>query len=122
MYSDMANLHGKVQDYRASASVDLEHDEESWEREVQCPLLTLWGPKGPGRLYDVLGIWKERGVSRDGPGLRAGHNLPGGCAGPGADGTEGVSLTVRARWRLGPEVVGSQRQEGLNYGSSPSVA
>lgn len=76
VYSDPANIHGMCEDYRASASIDLKHDEESWGRKVQCPLLTLWGLKGPmGRLYDVLAIWKERGVNVTGRGLAAGHNL-----------------------------------------------
>jgi haloacetate dehalogenase len=76
VYNDPANIHGMCEDYRASASIDLKHDEESWSRKVQCPLLTLWGLKGPmGRLYDVLAIWKERGVNVTGRGLPAGHNL-----------------------------------------------
>ena len=28
-----------------------------------------------GRLYDVLAIWKERGLTVTGKGLPAGHNL-----------------------------------------------
>ncbi|MGE0461949.1 MAG: alpha/beta fold hydrolase [Vicinamibacterales bacterium] len=76
VYTDPANIHGMCEDYRASASIDLKHDEESWSRRVQCPLLTLWGLKGPmGRLYDVLALWKERGVHVTGKGLPAGHNL-----------------------------------------------
>ena len=32
--------------------------------------------KGPmGRIYDVLAIWKERGVNVTGKGLGGGHNL-----------------------------------------------
>lgn len=74
--SDPANIHGMCEDYRASASIDLEHDEASWSRKVACPLLTLWGLKGPmGRLYDVLAVWKERGESVSGRGLAAGHNM-----------------------------------------------
>jgi haloacetate dehalogenase len=76
VYSDPANIHGMCEDYRASASIDLKHDEESWTRKVQCPILTLWGLKGPmGRLYDVLAVWKERGTQVTGKGLPAGHNL-----------------------------------------------
>jgi haloacetate dehalogenase len=74
--ADPANIHGMCEDYRASASIDLKHDEESWSRKIECPLLTLWGLKGPmGRLYDVLGVWKERGTQVTGTGLPAGHNL-----------------------------------------------
>jgi haloacetate dehalogenase len=76
IYADAANIHGMCEDYRASASIDLKHDEESWSRKVQCPILTLWGLKGPmGRLYDVLEVWKERGTQVTGKGLQAGHNL-----------------------------------------------
>jgi haloacetate dehalogenase len=74
--SDPANIHGMCEDYRASASIDLKHDETDLAKKVACPLLTLWGLKGPmGRLYDVMAIWKERGTTVTGKGLAAGHNL-----------------------------------------------
>ncbi len=75
-YTDPANIHGMCEDYRAGASIDLQHDEADLARKVTCPLLTLWGLKGPmGRIYDVLAIWKERGVNVSGKGLGGGHNL-----------------------------------------------
>ena len=74
--SDPANIHGMCEDYRASASIDLTHDEADLAKKIGCPLLTLWGLKGPmGRLYDVMAIWKERGTNVTGKGLAAGHNL-----------------------------------------------
>ena len=74
--SDPANIHGMCEDYRASASIDLKHDEADLAKKIACPLLTLWGVKGPmGRLYDVMAIWKERGTTVTGKGLAAGHNL-----------------------------------------------
>ena len=74
--SDPANIHGMCEDYRASASIDLKHDEADLAKKIACPLLTLWGLKGPmGRLYDVMAIWKERGTTVTGKGLAAGHNL-----------------------------------------------
>jgi haloacetate dehalogenase len=76
VYSDPANIHGMCEDYRAGASIDLKHDEADLAKKVQCPLLTLWGLKGPmGRLYDVLAVWKERAGTVTGKGLPAGHNL-----------------------------------------------
>jgi haloacetate dehalogenase len=68
------------EDYRASASIDLKIDEADIKagKKIQCPLQTLWASNGPmGRLYDVLGIWKEEGVQVIGKGLPppAGHNL-----------------------------------------------
>jgi haloacetate dehalogenase len=88
--SDPANIHGMCEDYRAGASIDLQHDEADLAKKVQCPLLALWGLKGPmGRLYDVLAIWKERGVAVSGKGLAAGHNLQ-------EDAPEAVLAEVRA--------------------------
>ena len=73
---DPANIHAMCEDYRAGASIDLKHDEADLNKKVPCPLLTLWGLKGPmGRIYDVLAIWKERGVNVTGKGLPGGHNL-----------------------------------------------
>ena len=70
------NIHAMCEDYRAGASIDLKHDEADLAKKIQCPLLTIWGLKGPmGRIYDVLAIWKERGVNVTGKGLPAGHNV-----------------------------------------------
>src|SRR5215213_9712006 len=70
------NIHAMCEDYRAGASIDLQHDAADQSKKIACPLLTLWGLKGPmGRIYDVLAIWKERGVSVSGKGLNGGHNL-----------------------------------------------
>jgi haloacetate dehalogenase len=74
--SDPANIHAMCEDYRAGASIDLQHDEADLAKKIQCPLLTLWGLKGPmGRIFDVLAIWKTKGVNVSGKGLGGGHNL-----------------------------------------------
>lgn len=73
-----ATIHAMCEDYRASASIDLRHDETDLKarKKVTCPLSTLWGEKGAmGRLYDVLGVWKDWGTTVTGKGLPAGHNL-----------------------------------------------
>ena len=63
-------------DFRAAASIDLKHDEADLKKKVACPLLALWGMNSPmGRLYDVLPVWRERGVKVAGKGLPGGHNL-----------------------------------------------
>lgn len=70
------NIHAMCEDYRAGASIDLNHDEADLSKKIACPLLTLWGLKGPmGRIFDVLAIWKEKGVNVTGKGLPGGHNL-----------------------------------------------
>jgi haloacetate dehalogenase len=73
---DPANIHAMCEDYRAGASIDLEHDKADLDTKIQCPVLALWGAKAPmGRLYDVLSIWRERAVNVSGRSLPTGHNL-----------------------------------------------
>lgn len=67
------------EDYRAATGIDLEHDRASRAagQKVQCPLLALWGSKGPvGRWYDVLAVWREyaSGPVAGGP-VNSGHYL-----------------------------------------------
>ena len=74
----MENIHAMCEDYRASASIDLKLDDDDMKagKKVQCPLLTLWAANGAmGRLYDVLGIWKDYGVNVQGKGLQGNHSL-----------------------------------------------
>jgi haloacetate dehalogenase len=71
-------IHGMCEDYRASASIDLEIDAADIKagKKIQCPLLTLWAANGAmGRLYDVLAIWKDEGVNVTGKGLPGNHSL-----------------------------------------------
>jgi len=71
-----ATIHAMCEDYRASASIDLQHDEADQQKKIACPLAVLWSQNGSmGRLYDVLGIWKTRGKKVVGKGLPGGHNL-----------------------------------------------
>jgi haloacetate dehalogenase len=74
--SDPANIHAMCEDYRAGASIDLQHDKADLDKKIACPLLVLWGERGAmGRLYDVMPIWRERGSNVTGKGLPGGHNL-----------------------------------------------
>jgi haloacetate dehalogenase len=70
-------IHANCEDYRAGASIDLEHDEADLSRKISCPVLVLWAEKGTThRLFDVLETWKERASSVSGKALPAGHFLP----------------------------------------------
>jgi haloacetate dehalogenase len=76
--SDLANIHGMCEDYRAGASIDLEHDKVDFDKgaKIKAPLLTLWAQMGAmARLYDVLAIWKQFAKNVKGKGLPGGHNL-----------------------------------------------
>ncbi len=76
-YSNPAAIHASCEDYRASAGIDLRHDEADLSHKLTCPLLALWGEKGfVGRKYDVLTAWRERAQDVRGGGLPCGHYLP----------------------------------------------
>jgi len=71
-------IHASCEDYRAAATLDLEHDRFDREagRMLDCPVLALWGSKGVvHRFFRPLEDWRE--VARDvqGEALPAGHYL-----------------------------------------------
>jgi haloacetate dehalogenase len=81
VYRNPAAIHGMCEDYRASAGVDMEYDEADIKagKKVTCPLHVLWASDGAmGRMYDVLGIWKDYGKQVTGAALTGGHNLQEG--------------------------------------------
>ncbi|MBV9785235.1 MAG: alpha/beta hydrolase [Acidisphaera sp.] len=71
---------GMCEDYRAAATIDLEHDRASRAagRRVQCPLLALWGAKGKiGGWYDALAIWRAYcDAEVTGGAVGSGHYIP----------------------------------------------
>jgi haloacetate dehalogenase len=76
-FRNPATLHATCEDYRAAASIDLQHDAADLDRKLDCPLLVLWGADGAmPSLYDVLQTWKERGRDVRGQALEGGHFLP----------------------------------------------
>jgi haloacetate dehalogenase len=76
-FQDPSTLHAMCEDYRAAATIDLDHDKADLGVKVECPLLTLWGAKGAMHpLYDVLATWRERASHVQGEALPAGHWIP----------------------------------------------
>lgn len=64
------------EDYRAAATIDLEHDAADTASRIQAPLLALWGAKGTvGALYDVIDTWREKAVDVRGKALPCGHSV-----------------------------------------------
>ncbi len=75
-FREPAAIHASCEDYRAGASIDLDHDAADLAEKITCPLLALWGERGPiERYYDVLGTWKERGTDVTGRAIPSGHFL-----------------------------------------------
>jgi haloacetate dehalogenase len=73
---DPAMVHGMCEDYRASAGIDMQFDEADLDKKIACPLHVLWAKDGAmGRMYDVLGIWKERGTQVTGAAMPGGHSF-----------------------------------------------
>lgn len=76
-FSDPSAIHASCEDYRAAASIDLEHDEADLNRKLACPLLALWGSKGIiERCFSPLSDWRERAESVTAKALDCGHYLP----------------------------------------------
>ena len=74
-YLDPATRHAICEDYRAAATIDLDHDRADPERRIEVPLLALWGARGTvGHLYDVLETWREKARDVRGRGLDCGHS------------------------------------------------
>ena len=74
-FADPACIHATCEDYRAGASIDLEHDELDLDRKLSCPLLVLWGEGRLDRNFDVLALWRERADDVVGRPLPGGHFL-----------------------------------------------
>ncbi|HKR01448.1 MAG TPA: alpha/beta hydrolase, partial [Pyrinomonadaceae bacterium] len=73
---DAATIQATCEDYRAAATVDLEHDEADSGRKILCPLLLLWSAGGTGALFDVMAAWRERAAGEvRGRSLDCGHFL-----------------------------------------------
>lgn len=76
-FDDPATLHAMCEDYRAAATIDLEHDAADLDHKITCPLLALWGASGVmEQLYDVLAMWRQRAVHVQGKPMPGGHWLP----------------------------------------------
>ena len=76
-FADAAHRHAMLEDYRAAASIDLEHDRADLDRRVEAPTLVLWGGRGVvgNRPVDPLTVWRERVTDARGAVVDAGHFL-----------------------------------------------
>jgi haloacetate dehalogenase len=73
-FRDPAVIHASSEDYRAAATIDLDHDAADLTHKVECPFLVLWGEFGDmHRQYDVLATWKERASNVNGKAVPSGH-------------------------------------------------
>jgi haloacetate dehalogenase len=77
---DPGAVEAVCEDYRAGATIDVEHDDADRDagRRIACPVLVLWaGRGGLPRFYpDVLGVWRPWAPDVRGEPLDATHFLP----------------------------------------------
>lgn len=74
-YRDPATRHAICEDYRAAASIDLDHDAADDDRRIEVPLLLLWGEYGTvGMLFDVIESWRSKARDVRGRALPCGHS------------------------------------------------
>ena len=74
-FADPAVIHGSCEDYRAGATIDLEHDAADLTQKIACPTMVLWGNR-LDKWYDVEEVWRSRAESVTGGVLDGGHFLP----------------------------------------------
>lgn len=70
---------GICEDYRTSATIDLEHDraDRAANRMLTMPTLALWGADGiVGKCFDPLAEWNKVAANVQGKALPGGHYLP----------------------------------------------
>ena len=73
-------IHGNCEDYRAGATIDLDHAAADGDRLVECPLLVLWGRDSTvGRLYDVMDVWRRHGRNVSGQAFPGRHFIAEQC-------------------------------------------
>ena len=75
-FLDPDAIHATCEDYRAGATIDLEHDKADSDAKIQCPLLVIWGNLAPmGKYYDVLSTWQDKALDVRGFGLECEHYI-----------------------------------------------
>jgi haloacetate dehalogenase len=81
--SDPKHIHSICEEYRAGASLDIEHDTDDLnnKRRIQCAVLVLWAANGPLDNWYVgeggpIAIWKTWADQVTGNAIKGGHFFP----------------------------------------------
>src|SRR4051812_19527756 len=76
-FSNPETIRATCDEYRAGATIDLEHDRADRGRKLAMPLLILWGERsGQGSGYDMLAVWREHAETVTGNAIKSGHFIP----------------------------------------------
>ncbi|PWU58944.1 alpha/beta hydrolase [Micromonospora globispora] len=76
-FSDPDTIHAICEEYRASVTLDYEHDEaDRGKRRITCPVLALWSQSGAfASRYQPLEAWRAWADEVQGGPIPAGHFL-----------------------------------------------
>jgi haloacetate dehalogenase len=82
-YRDPGRVRGICEEYRAAATIDIEHDRADREvsKRIECPMLHLWAERGPLDTFYAkdggpLGIWRQWAPHVQGQSMKGGHFFP----------------------------------------------
>jgi len=78
-FAGIERARGACEDYRAAATIDLDHDRRDRDqgRKIAAPLRVLWGKHGViERLFEPLELWQNIADTVSGRALDCGHYLP----------------------------------------------
>ncbi|CAG2162335.1 unnamed protein product [Oppiella nova] len=73
-----AYSHAVCEDYRASATIDLDHDraDRAAGRKIKCPVRVLWGANGVvGACFKPLDLWQKVADNVTGRAVPSGHDI-----------------------------------------------
>ena len=69
-------IHASCEDYRAAASIDIEHDNADLGKKLKMPILTLWAKHGViETCFNGLNLWRLRAKKVEGEALEATHYM-----------------------------------------------
>jgi len=75
-FADPNVIHASCEDYRAAASIDIEHDDADQGQKLDMPILMLWAKRGViETCFDALGLWRQRAESVEGEALDTTHYM-----------------------------------------------
>jgi len=75
-FEDPRTIHSTCEDYRATATIDMIHDQNQ-KTKLGMPVLALWGKHGViEALFDCLADWREVAADVRGRALACGHFIP----------------------------------------------
>jgi len=77
-FSQPERIHASCEDYRAAASIDLEHDRLDLDQLLDIPIQVLWGKYGVvGNQFLPIDIWQKYTKCKvKGKAMPCGHFIP----------------------------------------------